>query len=379
MILIYYILALFLTIFVAGILIGIIFVPLFREKVIKHVTKQWKKRPELMLQRVEHNPILSPAHNSWEEYAVFNPATIHIDGKTHMLYRALGGDGVSRLGYASSKDGVHFDERLSYPVYVAPRNRNVPSGYPMHYHTGYYPSGGGYGGCEDPRAVLIDEKLYVTYSAFDGWDFIRMAFTSIDKKDFVAHRWNWNMPTLLSGPGKIQKNWVLFPEKINGKFAILHNLVPTVSIEYRDDIESIESTKSFIESEFISHSIDDGWEGKMRGVGPPPIKTPYGWLVLYHAMDRYDMNRYKLGAMLLDLEHPEKILSRSPQPILEPDTYYENEGKPNVVYACGAIIKDNTLYVYYGGGDRVVAVASAPLDAFIDTLMSNYEPELVSI
>lgn len=378
MILIFYILALFLTTFVVGILIGVIFIPPLREKV-RHVVTHWRKRPELMLQRVEHNPVLSPLPNSWEEYSVFNPAVVHIDGKFHMLYRALGGDGISRLGYASSEDGTHFDKRLPYPIYLAPRGRKRPSRYPMRYHQGYYPSGGGYGGCEDPRAVVIGKRLYVTYSAFDGWDFIRMAITSIKKEDFISEQWNWNIPTLLSEPGKIQKNWVLFPEKINGKFAILHNLVPTVSIEYRDELENIEENESFIKSEFIHYSNKEGWEGQVRGVGPPPMKTPYGWLVLYHAMDRYDTNRYKLGALLLDLEHPENILYRSPQPILEPDTYYENEGKPNVVYACGAVIKDNTLFVYYGGGDRVVAIASAQLDTFVDALMRDYKPELINI
>jgi predicted GH43/DUF377 family glycosyl hydrolase len=78
---------------------------------------------------------------------------------------------------------------------------------------------------------------------------------------------------------------------------------------------------------------------------------------------------YKVGAMLLDLDDPTKVLHRSDAPVLEPTEWYENDWKPGVVYASGAVIKDGTLFVYYGGGDKTVNVATAPLEPFLKKLL----------
>ncbi|OHB14201.1 MAG: hypothetical protein A3G05_02065 [Candidatus Zambryskibacteria bacterium RIFCSPLOWO2_12_FULL_45_14] len=113
------------------------------------------------------------------------------------------------------------------------------------------------------------------------------------------------------------------------------------------------------------------WHNRTRSVGPPPVKTKYGWLIFYHAMDKDDPGRYKLGAMLLDLNDPRKILYRSRYPILEPDEWYENDWKPGIIYASGAIIKGETLFIYYGGGDKHIGVAYTNLDDFVSKLMKN--------
>ena len=133
-----------------------------------------------------------------------------------------------------------------------------------------------------------------------------------------------------------------------------------------------------LDGETYIHSVHRGsplWETRnrsIRGVGPAPLKTKYGWLVLYHKMERHDSHRYKLWAMILDLEDPTKILHNSNQPILEPDLWYENEGyKFGVVYSCGSAIKDGQLFVYYGGADKVSCVATANLDKFLKELMSS--------
>jgi predicted GH43/DUF377 family glycosyl hydrolase len=110
----------------------------------------------------------------------------------------------------------------------------------------------------------------------------------------------------------------------------------------------------------------------MRGVGPTPIKTKLGWLVLYHAMEESDPNRYKLFAMILDSKNPAKIIYRSKNPILEPDLHYENEGyKWGVIYSCGAVVKDGELLVYYGGADKVSCVASISLSELMEDLKKN--------
>ena len=115
-----------------------------------------------------------------------------------------------------------------------------------------YPSGGSWGGCEDPRMVCIDGRIYILYNAFDGWDFIRVALISISAEDFLAKRWHWSAPKLLSRPHERHKNWVLFPEKISGKFAILHNLhddePERVRIEYIENLDTSVPEKSAFES-----------------------------------------------------------------------------------------------------------------------------------
>jgi len=315
------------------------------------------------------NPIISPhPENKWEDQAVFNPAILKDDdGYIHLIYRAIGSDGVSRLGYDFSKNGTHFVGRLPDPIFSM-GNPNDDKKIIKTYDPNMYPSGGSWGGCEDPRAVRIDGRIYLTFNAFDGWDFIRIALISIDEKDFFKKKWKWNKPMLISPPNQINKNWVLFPEKIDGKFAILHSVSPKVQIDFINDFRDVEKGKHVIKSTFKQDPTKKGWDTWVRGIGPPPLKTDKGWLVLYHAMDHRDPNKYKLGALLLDYKNPEKVLARSQEPVLEPEIWYENDWKPGVVYSCGAIIKDRNLYVYYGGGDKYVCVATAPLDKIFNKL-----------
>jgi len=150
-----------------------------------------------------------------------------------------------------------------------------------------------------------------------------------------------------------------------------------VTINYLDNLDF--KNGEFVDSQFggVAGRMH-AWDNLMRGAGPPPIKTPCGWLLLYHAMNRRDPNRYKIGAMILDEKDPTKILYRSRLPILEPDMPYENEGfKAGVVYSCGAAVKDGELFIYYGGADKVSCVASAPLDKFLDDLKKDVEIKMV--
>ncbi|MDA3814875.1 MAG: hypothetical protein PF549_00735, partial [Patescibacteria group bacterium] len=160
---------------------------------------------------------------------------------------------------------------------------------------------------------------------------------------------------------------------INGKYAILHSITPSIKIDYFDSLDDEEiQIKSFHDRK----SDNRRWDNIMRGVGAPPIKTDKGWLVLYHAMDKRDPNRYKIGVMILDYKNPEKILHRCLQPVLQPDAEYENCGhKAGVVYVCGAVVKDDKLYVYYGGADSVVCVAVASLNELLCSLTQS--PKLI--
>jgi predicted GH43/DUF377 family glycosyl hydrolase len=342
-----------------------------------------KKNKKLnIISRHEKNPIIAPKkENGWESKAVFNAAAIYADGKFHLIYRAVGDDDVSTFGYASSKDGFDFDKRLDFPVYI-PREKFegvLCERYKPCKNQAVYDSGGGcHGGCEDPRLTRIGDIIYMTYVAFNGRDVPGVAIASIKYDDFINNHWHWNKARLISKPGQIQKNWMLFPEKINGKFAIIHSISPKIMIDYFD---SIDEEGVYIEKSFRRTDTDENrWDNIVRGAGAPQIKTKYGWLLFYHAMDKKDPDRYKIGAMILDYINPEKILYRSRSPVLEPDEHYENEGhKAGVIYVCGAIIKKDILYVYYGGADMVMCVASTKIDDFLEDLVSNKKVELKQI
>ncbi len=334
------------------------------------------KRP-LALKRHGGNPVLLPRPDVWwESEAVFNPAALYDRGRVHLLYRAMGADGISRIGYASSRDGLHFDIRPKEPVYAPTRDFGIPERKrvygPLSYSTFHYASGGGWGGCEDPRMVKIDGKIHMTFVAFDGWGFVRMAINSILADHFHNKEWNWQNPKFLSPPNEIHKNWVLFPEKINGKYAFLHSISPPkLSIEYVDSLDEFDGTK-FIQSRYNRDGRPEHWDKSVRGAGAPPIKTSEGWLLFYHGMDPANPDvGYKVGVMLLDLKDPTKILFRANNPILEPKEWYENEWKFGVVMATGAVVVGRDLLVYYGGGDKHIAVARANLRDFLRKLTNN--------
>jgi len=322
------------------------------------------------LKKPKHNPVIAPQENEWEAQATFNAAAIQLDGKTHLLYRAIGNDGVSRLGYAQSENGKNIDERFKKPAYSPQKTSGRD-------RTFFYPymSGGSSEGVEDPRLVHIDDSVYMTYTSFNGSEAPRVAITSIESKNFLEKNWKWKKPQTISSPGEIHKNWVLFPRKIHGKFAILHSISPEILIDYFDTLDF--EKDFYIESYHTGKSPSGFWHNRVRGAGPPPIETEMGWLVLYHATDRHEPWKYKIGAMLLDKEDPTKILHRSLEPILEPDQEYENSGlKGGVVYACGATVRNGILHVYYGGADTVLCVATAPLSVFLEMLSHNHSPRM---
>lgn len=337
-----------------------------------------KGKQKIPLEKFAGNPIVQPDENhAWESKATFNAAALYENGKVHILYRAIGDSDVSVLGYASSGDGLNIIERLAEPAYVERRTSasEKPEEPPSRI---FYISGGGWGGgAEDPRLTAIDEKIYLLYTSFDGWGSVRIALTSIGLQDFLEKKWNWKPPVLISPPGEIHKNWVLFPEKINGRYAILHSISPEIRVDYFDNLDYFDGTKYIENSHRGEGWKKKRWDSQMRGAGPPPLKTKDGWLLFYHGIDRSDPGKYKLGAMLLDLKDPAKVLCRSKTPVLEPDELYENEGfKGGVVYSCGAVIMGGNIFIYYGGADSVVCVATADLDEFLKDLKRSKVPVL---
>ncbi|MDD5152960.1 MAG: hypothetical protein PHS95_03160, partial [Candidatus Pacebacteria bacterium] len=314
--------------------------------------------PRYRCKRANENPIISPIlEHSWESKATFNPAAIQIGKTTHILYRAMSEDNTSTLGYASTEDGVTISERLPLPVYV-PREdfelKKVP---------------GGNSGCEDPRLTQVGKKIYMCYTAYDGVNIPRVAVTSISEKNFVEHNWKWEKPILMTPGGFDDKDACIFPEKFDEGYFVLHRVAGQVCADY---VPSLNFKKEIVDK--CMHVFGprvNAWDGMKVGVAAPPIKTPHGWLLLYHGISR-SHGTYRVGAVLLDKDDPTVVISRSTDPIFEPEEPYEKVGiVNNVVFPCGITKRDELLYVYYGGGDKVIGVATIELDLLIQTLLNG--------
>lgn len=334
-----------------------------------------RKSFSALLNKFKNNPIIAPIpDHPWESRATFNSAAVYEDGKVHFIYRALGDKDLSVLGYATSTDGINIDERSKEPAYIPREPFETPGQQIFKNFADQFLSGGGYGGVEDPRITKIDDKFYMTYVAFDGSTPPRVALTSISVDNFLNRRWDkWERPQLISAPGIVNKNAVIFPEKINGKYVIFHRIYPNILIDFVDDLKF----DNYLQGHYFITPRKTHWDSKKIGAGAPPIKTKDGWLFIYQSVGYHDPGRYKIGAMLLDHNDPTKVLYRTNAPIIEPVEKYENEGfKSGVVYPCGAVIMNNRLNVYYGGADTFVCAASADVDTFLNKMKIDQEPKL---
>lgn len=322
----------------------------------KELLEQLVFTAERQLRRFDGNPIIVPMpEHAWESQCTFNPAAIYEGGKVHILYRAMSGDNTSVIGYASSSDGVNVSERLAEPIYT-PRAEFEQKKNP-----------GGNSGCEDPRVTKIGDRIYMCYTAYDGQDPPRVAFTSIGVKDFLAHQWNWTAPILISPPNMDDKDTAVFPKKIGGKYVFLHRLGSEIWIDRVDDLDF--KAGKFLGGTVLMRPRDTAWDSRRIGIAAPPIETPYGWLLLYHGISKRT-GYYNVRAALLDKKDPSKILYRTHDPLLEPTTRYEREGiVNNVVFPCGAVVLKHQLFVYYGGADKVVGVASIDVDFLVEGLV----------
>jgi predicted GH43/DUF377 family glycosyl hydrolase len=311
------------------------------------------------LLRFTGNPILEPrAELVWETKAVFNPGAIYEGGKVHIVYRAMSDDNTSVFGYASSQDGYHIDERSSAPIYV-PREPFEEKRI-----------AGGNSGCEDPRITRIGDMLYMHYTAYNGVEPPRVAFTSIPLADFLAHNWKWAKPVLLSPPNYDDKDACILPKKIGDKYIIFHRLGSNICVDAVPALTFPENR--WLEGMTLFGPREDKWDNVKIGISAPPIETPQGWLLLYHGVSQPG-NIYKVGAALLALQDPVEVIARSEYPVLTPEMKYEREGQvSNVVFPCGAVVMNGSLFVYYGGADSVVGVATADLNEFLASLKPTH-------
>ena len=319
-------------------------------------------RPETLsrwhFKRALQNPIIKPdKKHFWESRAVFNPAALRIKNTTYILYRALSEDNTSSIGYAESRDGVNILLRLPEPVYI-PRedfeSKKIT---------------GGNSGCEDPRLTKIGKTIFMCYTAFDSIGPPRVAITSITEKNFLKKDWKWEKPILITPPGFDDKDTCIFPEKTKGHYFILHRVGDEICGDY---FKVLNFEKEMVKKciRIIGPRINS-WDSSKVGIGAPPIKTKAGWLLLYHGVSK-NHNTYRVGAVLLDLKDPTIVLARTTDPIFEPEEEYEKVGVVNnVVFPCGMVQKDGLLYIYYGGADTVVGVATIELDIVLKALTRN--------
>lgn len=307
------------------------------------------------LTRYEKNPILKPREGvSWEAHGVFNPASLQIGNKTYIVYRAMSDDDTSTFGYAISSDGFNIDERGDDPIYV-PRK---------HFESKSHP---GNSGCEDPRLTLIGDVIYVCYTAYDGTNPPRVAIAAISLDDFKNKRWNWTDPLLISPNNKDDKDACIFPEKINGKYLMLHRINNDICADYIDSLEIIKGPLEMATPILLPRK--GMWDSEKVGIAAPPIKTKKGWLLIYHGVSS-NHHTYRVGVALLDLKNPMNVLARASTPIFTPETEYEKVGViPNVVFPCGTASRGNTLFVYYGGADYVVGVATVSIKKLLNSLL----------
>ncbi|MCX6703759.1 MAG: hypothetical protein NTV02_03685 [Candidatus Zambryskibacteria bacterium] len=302
--------------------------------------------------RYPGNPIIAPRLGvAYEAGGTLNPAAIDIDGTVHILYRAVAPGNISTIGYATSKDGLSIDYRSNAPIYV-PR---VP----------FEQNSNGAHGCEDPRLIRIDEIIYMLYTAYNGVT-PRVAITSISVADFLEQKWDtWTLPSAVSPEGIVDKDAIIIPEQINGKYMIIHRIGEHVCADFVPSLnfEDIQ-VKQCIN---IIAPRKGMWDGGKVGISTPAIKTKHGWLVLYHGVS--SSTTYRVGCVLLDLENPTIVRARTAIPFFEPKEEYEHKGVvANVVFPCGIVVRDGTVFIYYGAADDKVGVATIKLSKLLSML-----------
>lgn len=320
----------------------------------------------------------------WE--GVLNPAVIQYGDFIHMFYRAVAKGNYSSIGYAKFSNPLELAERLDVPI-LFPQFE-----YEEH-------------GLEDARIVRINELFYLSYCAFDGVNALGALATSSDLINWEKH--GIIVPQMMfdefkrlsETKGKINekylrynehdrikerkgkkvlvwdKNVVFFPRRINGKLHFLHRIKPDIQIVCVNDISEL--TTDFWQNYLLRFKDFIVLEPKYKheisyiGSGCPPIETEAGWLIIYHGV--HDTVRgyvYSACAALLDLENPQIEIARLPYPLFQPELSWEIKGEVNnVCFPSGAIVQDDTLYIYYGAADSRIGCASVSLSGLVSELL----------
>jgi predicted GH43/DUF377 family glycosyl hydrolase len=293
--------------------------------------------------RVSQAPIISPRGDGWESAGTFNPAVVRRGAEFVMLYRAQNHSGTSVLGYATSRDGIHFVRR-SRPVLwpQAPYEKN--------------------GGVEDPRLVEIGGDYYLTYTGYNKADAQLCLAKSPNLVQWTrlgvimpANKGRWNVHWTKSG--------AILNRKINGHYwmyfmgdAAGENGANQMGVAYSDDL--IHWTEP-LNHPILGHR-SGMFDSRVVEPGPPPVLTDKGILLIYNGAD--DKLAYRTGWALFDKHDPTHVLARSDKPVFEAKQEWEKVGQvPSVVFVEGLVREPTRWLLYYGGADKYVGVASTQL------------------
>ncbi|MGC8720205.1 MAG: glycosidase [Thermodesulforhabdaceae bacterium] len=308
-----------------------------------------------LFHRHPQNPIIKPDDMPYPVNAVFNPGATVYEGRTALLMRVEDKRGISHLALATSPDGISNWEFSPQPIMTPD---------PLRPEEEY--------GIEDARITFLEEAgvWAIAYTAFSRYGpLVSLALT----KDFK----NFERLGPILPPEN--KDAALFPLKIPGKgnrFAIIHRPVPAfqragahIWISYSPDF------KHWGEHRVVLPAREGSWwDADKVGIGPPPLKTPEGWLILYHGVKRTVSGAiYRCGLALLDLENPEKVIARSNEWVFAPVADYELIGDVDkVVFPCGWVADGDLIRVYYGAADKTIGLATASISELLDWLKRDF-------
>jgi beta-1,4-mannooligosaccharide/beta-1,4-mannosyl-N-acetylglucosamine phosphorylase len=310
--------------------------------------------PPLLI-RFAGNPIITAADIPYRANSVFNPGAVTVDGETLLLLRVEDLRGMSHLTSARSLDGRSSWRVDPRPTFVAD---------PAHHPEEVW-------GIEDPRITWIPEReeWAIVYTAYSRrGPLVSLALTR-DFRRFV--RMGPVMPPE-------DKDAALFPHRFGGRWALVHRPVPVngaaqIWLSYSPDL------RHWGDHTLLLPAREGGWwDAERVGLGPPPLQTPEGWLLLYHGA-RHTVGGvlYRAGLALLDLDDPRKVLHRSEEWVLGPSEPYERIGDVvGVVFPTGWIADEgrDELRIYYGAADAAVALATARLSEVLAYIRSCPRP-----
>jgi len=259
-----------------------------------------------------------------------DPRKFVYDGKLYLTT-------LSHLRLASSEDGITF-QVTEFPTLVGQG--------PLETF-----------GIEDCRVAEIEDRFYLTYTAVSSNGFGVGLRSTTNWRDFTHHNMIFSPPN---------KDCALFPEKIGDGYFALHRPTGT-SLGNSIWISRSPDLLHWGEHDCIVKIRPGMWDSARVGAGSSPIRTLEGWLEIYHGAD--EQNRYCLGALLLDLKEPTKVLARSHYPIMEPLMKYEKEGFFNdVVFTNGMVVDGDEITIYYGAADLVICGATLSVEEVLRSL-----------
>jgi predicted GH43/DUF377 family glycosyl hydrolase len=303
----------------------------------------------MLVERYEHNPILTKDDIPYEVATVHNAGVIKHKDKYMMLFRSHKHSGRSILGLAESDDGFNF--RAYDQPFMLPATKGIFVEYEEY-------------GVEDPRIIFMDGEYLITYSAYSRHG-VRIGLAKT--RDFKTIE-RFSLITEAD-----YRNVVIFPEKFDGLYARLdrpHSEISpwSVWISYSPDL------RFWGESKLIMKPLQYHWDEMKIGPGAPPIKTEKGWLNIYHGVfPTMDGSVYRLGVALHDLKDPSIITAVGDEWILQPEELYEITGYVhNVVFSCAAVPEpDGSVKIYWGGADKVMCVGTAMIEDLVNHCLNN--------